>query len=167
MPTMSMVIDRPVKPEARPYLEAFAETAGEPEWLRDARRMSLGRFAEIGFPTRRSESWRYLDLRPLEQRPMLPSVRGQPMGVPGGLGLGNCAARIVLVDGRFAPELSHLGLPEGVWFGPTCQAIAERPDLVKSLAPDTGAGHPFASLNAAFFADGFVLEVGRGVALDA
>jgi Fe-S cluster assembly protein SufD len=163
---MNAVVDFPVKPEARPYLDAFTETASEPDWLRRARRASLARFAELGFPTRRSENWRYLDLRPLEQHPMLPSVMGQPMGVPTGLGLAASAARIVLVDGRFAPELSLLRLPAGIWFGPTRRAIAERPDLVKAFAADS-AEYPFASLNAAFFADGFVLEIGYGVELDA
>ena len=53
---MSAVVDFPVKPEARPYLDAFAEAASEPEWLRKARRVSLNRFAELGFPSRRSEN---------------------------------------------------------------------------------------------------------------
>ncbi len=164
---MTTVIDFPVKPEARPYLDAFTESTSEPDWLRRARRKSLRSFAEIGFPTRRGENWRYLDLRALEERPMLPSVMGQPMGIPSGLALSGSSARIVLVDGRFAPELSRLDLPPGVWLGPTRKAVAERPDLVKAFATDAGTGHPFASLNAAFFADGFVLEVGHGVALDA
>ena len=164
---MSAVVDFPVKPEARPYLDAFSCTAGEPDWLRRARQVSLSRFAELGFPTRRNENWRYLDLQPLEKHPMLPSVMSQLMGVPPALMLDAGAARIVLVDGRFAPELSRLALPEGIWFGPTRAAIGVRPDLVAALAIDAGAGHPFASLNAAFFADGFVLEVGHGVVLDA
>jgi Fe-S cluster assembly protein SufD len=164
---MSAVVDFPVKPEARPYLDVFVESASEPDWLRRARRESVNRFAEAGFPTRRRESWRYLDLRPLEQHPMLPLVVGQPMGIPNGLALDRNAARIVLVDGRFAPELSQLDLPEGVWFGPTRQAIIERADLVKAFAADDGAKYPFAALNAAFFDDGFVLEVGYGVVLDA
>ncbi|HWB49925.1 MAG TPA: Fe-S cluster assembly protein SufD [Stellaceae bacterium] len=164
---MSTLADFPVKPEARPYLDVFTETASEPEWLRRARRTSLDRFAEAGFPARRSENWRYLDLRSLEQHPMLPSVMGRPMGVPAGLGLDASAARIVLVDGRFVPELSRLDVPSGVWLGSTRQAVTERPGLVKAFAADTGSEHPFASLNAAFFADGFVLEVGGGVSLDA
>src|SRR5262249_48181532 len=125
------------------------------------------RFAELGFPSRRSESWRYLDLRPLEAHPMLPAAMGQPIGLPDGLALAASAARIVLVDGRFAPELSRLDLPDGVWFGPTHKAVSERPDLVKAFAGDFGTEHPFSSLNAAFFADGFVLEVGYGVVLEA
>jgi Fe-S cluster assembly protein SufD len=164
---MNAVVDHQVKPEAQPYLDVFTEAAAEPDWLRQARRTSLTRFAKSGFPTRRSENWRYLDLRPLEQHPMLPSVMGQPMGVPAGLGLDAGAARLVLVDGRFAPELSRLALPKGVWFGSTRQAITERPDLVKAFAADDGITYPFAALNAAFFADGFVLEVGSGVVVDA
>ncbi len=164
---MSAVVEFPVKPEARPYLAAFAEVAGEPDWLRKARRTGLNRFAELGFPSRRNESWRYLDLRPLETHPMLPAVIAEPMGVPNGLGLADSAARIVLVDGRFAPELSRLDtLPDGVWFGSTRTAVEKRPDLVKAFAAETGKEHSFASLNAAFFADGFVLEVGHGVVLD-
>jgi Fe-S cluster assembly protein SufD len=160
--------DFPVKPETRPYLDVFAEVAGEPDWLRKARRVSLDWFAETGFPTRRSENWRYLDLRPLQTHPMLPAVTAEPMGVPTELGLHRSAARIVLVDGRFVPELSRIdALPAGVWLGSTRQAIAERPNLVASFATQSGTEHPFASLNAAFFADGFVLHVGERVAVDA
>ena len=70
---MSAVLDFPVKPEARPYLDAFRDTAGEPEWLARFRKQGLSRFAELGFPSRRSESWRYLDLQPLQQKPLLPA----------------------------------------------------------------------------------------------
>jgi Fe-S cluster assembly protein SufD len=162
------LLDFPVKPEARPYLDVFTESAGEPDWLRRARRASLTRFAELGFPTRRSEDWRYLDLRPLERHPMLPSVMGQPMGIPNGLALDRTAARIVLVDGCISAALSAVqGLPAGVWFGSMRQAIAERPDLVRSFATDPGSERPFASLNAAFFADGAVLDVAPGITIDA
>ena len=75
---MSAVVDFPVKPEARPYLDVFGHDdpvrhAAEPEWLAAHRRRSLARFAELGFPSRRSEAWRYLDLQPLEKRPLIPT----------------------------------------------------------------------------------------------
>jgi Fe-S cluster assembly protein SufD len=161
---MSAVVDFPVKPETRPYLDAFSGTAGEPEWLARFRKQGLSRFAELGFPSRRSENWRYLDLRPLERHPMLPAVMGEPMGVPAGLELDVAGLRLVLVDGRFASEASRLELVEVVWLGAMRRAIAERPELVQSTA-NTGE-HPFAALNAAFFADGFVLDVAPGVAFD-
>jgi Fe-S cluster assembly protein SufD len=176
---MSAVVDFPVKPEARPYLEAFGRDFGrparEPNWLAGQRRRSLARFAELGFPSRRSEAWRYLDLRALAAAPMLPvgSVRaigGTPArDLLAGVGLSETAYRLVLVDGRYAPELSTFdGLPVGVWLGGTAVAIGERPDLVRSAieAPPLDAARPFAALNTAFFADGFVLEIAPGIALD-
>src|SRR5262245_66117681 len=74
---MSAVVDFPVKPEARPYLEAFGRDPhrSDPEWLARYRKRGVARFAELGFPSRRSEAWRYLDLRALEQRPMPPAGR--------------------------------------------------------------------------------------------
>ena len=49
---MSTVDNFAVKPEARPYLDAFAEASEEPQWLRDSRRRGMTRFAETGFPSR-------------------------------------------------------------------------------------------------------------------
>jgi len=177
---MSAVVDFPVKPEARPYLDAFGSgergrRAGEPDWLAGYRGRSLARFAELGFPSRRSEAWRYLDLRALEETPMLPAGAVRPAAGAAtharlaAVGFAGAAYRLVLVDGRFAPELSAIeGLSSGVWLGSTAAAIAERPDLVRSAieAPSFETARPFAALNAAFFADGFVLDVAPGVVLD-
>jgi Fe-S cluster assembly protein SufD len=171
---MTAVLDFPVKPEARPYVEAFAAPTGEPKWLTESRRRGLSRFAELGFPNRRSEAWRYLDLRALEERP-LPAA-GVGRDGPGAevrvrLASVICPAagqRLVLVDGRFAPELSHVESMPGVWFGSIAEALRERPEILRrSLAsmPDD-ATRPFAALNAALFADGFVLDVEPGIGLD-
>ena len=176
---MSTVVDFPVKPEARPYLDAFGSgdpgrRAREPDWLAGHRGRSLARFAELGFPSRRSEAWRYLDLRGLEEVPMLPA--GAMRVVPGvatraqlaEVGFSEAAYRLVLVDGRFAPELSAVeGLSPGVWLGGMATAITERPDLVRSaIEAPLDAARPFGALNAAFFTDGFVLDVAPGVDLD-
>jgi Fe-S cluster assembly protein SufD len=83
------------------------------------------------------------------------------------IGLAEPAYRLVLVNGRFAPDLSRLDqLPPGVWLGSMAAAIAERPDLVRAGLETQSLDRPFASLNAAFFADGFVLDVAPGVALE-
>jgi Fe-S cluster assembly protein SufD len=175
---MNDVIDFPVKPETRAYLDAFAVRGWlprEPDWLAGYRRRSLARFAELGFPSRRNEGWRYIDLRALEETPLLPA--GAVHAVAGAatsgelddIGVSGAACRLVLVDGRFAPEFSSIGqLPPGVWFGGMAEAIAERPELVRSAieALPLDAAHPFAALNAAFFVDGFFLYVAPGIALD-
>src|SRR5438477_13027827 len=59
-------------------------------------------------------------------------------------------------------------MPNGVWFGPTSSAIIERPELLDAVAAETAGDseRPFAALNAAFFAGGYVLDIAPGVALD-
>jgi Fe-S cluster assembly protein SufD len=165
---MNAILEFPVKPEARPYLDAFAETASEPQWLRGLRRRNLSRFAELGFPSRRSENWRYLDLQPLEKKPLLPTAPGSLAAVPEGLGFDGASVRIVLLDGSFLLLVARLDLQKGVWLGSMRRAISERPDLVQAAATSyDGAEQPFASLNAALFADGFVLDIAPGIAIEA
>jgi Fe-S cluster assembly protein SufD len=178
---MSAVVDFPVKPETRPYLEAFGRgdlirDRYEPDWLAGYRKTSLARFAELGFPSRRGEAWRYIDLRALEERPLLPALTTDRAAanpaVSGRLpeiALPGPTYRLVLVDGCFAPELSALDrLPAAVWFGSTAAAIAERPELLRSKleTPPLDPARPFTALNAAFFADGFVLDIAPGVVLE-
>jgi Fe-S cluster assembly protein SufD len=176
---MSAIIDFPVKPEARPYLDAFdrgvadhptAESVG----LARSRRRGITRFAETGFPSRKSESWRYLDLQPLARDPLLPTQAppAQVLRAMGerltGLVLPGPGPRLVIVDGFFVAELSSLAMPEGVWFGPTYSALAERPELLDEVVGEVpgDAAHPFAALNAAFFAGGYILDIAPGVVLD-
>jgi Fe-S cluster assembly protein SufD len=176
---MSAVVDFPVKPEARPYLDAFRRAADEPDWLASAREAALTRFAELGFPSRRGEAWRYLELGALAEQPLLPiGPRRGDAAAPAPLAEHSFAAarwRLVLIDGRYAPELSRLAdLPVGVWLGSLAAALRERPEAVRaamaaSLAPEEAAAdaaRAFSILNAAFFADGFVLDVAPGVAVE-
>jgi Fe-S cluster assembly protein SufD len=172
---MSTVLDFPVRPEARPYIEAFDRraAAAEPDWLARDRRRGMSRFAELGFPNRKSESWRYLDLGPLEKQPLMPSQAVPPADALklrerlSALSLPERARRIVLVDGRFAPGLSIMDPPrDGLWLGSMAQALCERADLVRSAFERPEASDPFASLNAAFFADGYVLEIARGTEVE-
>jgi Fe-S cluster assembly protein SufD len=168
---MSAVVDFPVLPETRPYIDAFRADPTEPAWLGGERRRSLARFAEFGFPNRRGEAWRYLDLRPLAEEPLPPLAGTGPAASPpllAEIGLPEPGWRLVLVDGRFAPRLSRLeGLPAGLRLGTTTAAIATHGKGLRAVFElgDT-AVQPFAALNAAFFTDGFVLEASPGVVLD-
>jgi Fe-S cluster assembly protein SufD len=162
---MSAVVDFPVKPEARPYLDAFAPDAGEPQWLAGQRRRGLNRFAELGFPSRRSESWRYLDLSALAGAPLLPrAAAGGTVPAPDSA-LAGGSDHLVLVDGHFAPELSSCAPPPGVWLGSMARALVERADLLRPTELVADAESSLAALNGALFADGFVLAVAPGVTL--
>ena len=158
--------------ETTPYLDAFRARppAREPAWLAKSRAALLARFAALGFPTRREEAWRFTDLRPLQARAFPPgaATSRDPRAAPLPLRFAGACHRIVLVEGRFAPDLSEIGpLPAGAWLASTATTLAERPHLVEeALAEDERARQPFAALNGAFFADGFVFALEAGVALD-
>ena len=169
---MSAIVEFPAAAEVQPYLDAFRSAAAEPLWLAGQRRRSLARFAAYGFPSRRGEAWRYLDLRAHAEEPLLPVDAGRgarPFAVPGAAGFPDAAHRLVLADGRFAPELSNLAdLPAGIWLGAMTTAIAARPKLAAAALarPGGGGDEPFAALNGAFFTDGFVLEAAPGAIFD-
>jgi Fe-S cluster assembly protein SufD len=159
-------------PETAPYLDAFRARPAvpEPRWLAAGREAAVARFAELGFPTRRDEAWRFTDLRTLQSRAFPPAAAfpRDKEATPQPLRFAGACHRLVLVDGRFASDLSEIGpLPPGAWLASTAATLAERPELVEhALAEDTRARQPFAALNAAFFADGFVLALDPGVVLD-
>ncbi len=131
-----------VKTEAEPYLDAFRTDAKEPAWLREARGKALAAFGARGFPSRREEAWRFTSLRPLADRSFKP--------------------------GHGKLELKSGALPKGAWLTTMARTLAERPEIVRQAIGDTdlAGGQPFSSLNAALFADGFVLALEDGVMLD-
>jgi Fe-S cluster assembly protein SufD len=151
-----------VKAETAPYLQAF-RARGEAQTRRAA---AIDRFAELGLPTRRDEAWRFTDLRALQKQVYAP-LAGPREATPdlGRLRLGVPSHFIAIVNGHFTPALSRIGdLPKGAYIG----ALSARPDLLdRALEIGNGeARQPFASLNAAFFADGFAVVLPYGVVLD-
>ncbi|MFC7300641.1 Fe-S cluster assembly protein SufD [Cognatiluteimonas weifangensis] len=133
------------------------------------RRLALDAALRDGLPPTRSEAWKYTPLRALERRSF--SALPQPhAAVDPALLAAIPAPRMVLVNGRFDPELSDLsGLPAGATLRPLAQVLAD---------PDPRAGNflqrrferadeVFARLNAAFAVDGAVLRVAEHVRLPA
>jgi Fe-S cluster assembly protein SufD len=87
----------------------------------------------------------------------------------GGAGVTLPTHRLVFIDGRYSAEHSRVGdLPRGASLASMARTVAERPDIAKRALDqsDLAGGQPFASLNAALFADGFVLSLDEGVTLD-
>lgn len=163
-----------VKAETAPYFEAFRASprnAEEPRWLADRREAALLRFGELGFPTRRQEAWRFTNLRALQSTNFAPAtgIAAVAPALIDALRLPEASHRLVFVNGRFAPELSLLSVvPAGTWLATVRRTLDERPELLEAAVDDTDTvgAQPFASLNAAFFADGFVLALEPGVVLD-
>ena len=169
------------KPETLPYRAGFTRRQGDSATLAAAREEALARFEALGFPTRRDEAWRFTDLKPLRAKTYQPAAsEGARAGAAlhdvtlgdvalGDVALGGETHRLVLVNGRLAPALSAIGaLPQGARLASTAAIVKEHQDLAQNLldATDTAGGQAFASLNAALFADGFVLALDPGVVLD-
>jgi Fe-S cluster assembly protein SufD len=161
-----------VKAEAAPYVDAFRARPGEPNWLADDRVAALKAFGASGFPTRRDEAWRFTSLRPLSDTIFPPAPPNPlPQGGRATLPLEGVRTtfptyRLVIENGRVTATPEHL--PQGLWLGSLARAVAERPDLARRAIGETdrAGGQPFASLNAALFADGYVLALEEGVVLD-
>ncbi len=147
-----------------------------PAWLGELRKKALEEFAEAGFPTTRHEAWRFTNVsRIAETRWCAPetSANGAAASLLDRHAIPGVAARIVFVDGLFAPELSALeNLPEGL------QVVAlrraqQQPSgdlpgrwIESHLARHAAIGeNAFVALNTAFFQDGALIHLAPGTDL--
>jgi Fe-S cluster assembly protein SufD len=149
--------------------ECEAQLAGSsPAWLAPVRRAAIERFAELGFPTRKNEAWRYTSVSEIAKASLDPEPPARD-GISRDdlhefLGGGASAGVFVFEDGRFVPELSSdEGLPAGVEVASLADALGEHPELIRPLLdrPDP-LDRPFAALNGAFQRDGAFVRVTAG-----
>jgi Fe-S cluster assembly protein SufD len=142
-----------------------------PDWLARRRSAAARHLDAIGLPSRRDEDWRFTELRPLAAALEWPAAdpwRLTDPALAAGHALGVPTYRIVLMNGRYAPDLSDLAeLPPGAWAGSLGDAISARPGLAEAAfhPGDTLGRQGFATLNAARFSDGFALALDPGVVL--
>jgi Fe-S cluster assembly protein SufD len=167
---------------AEPWAALVAErsrTRGrEPERLEALRAAAFARFQELGFPTTRQEDWRFTNVGPLARTRFATAPARQPDAAQlapwlfpvatSADGASGEAARLVLVDGVVAPQLSVLtGLPAGVRFGSLAVAIGSNDPAVEELGRRASFDEQaFVALNTALFRDGALLVVPRGVVLE-
>ncbi|HEX7186345.1 MAG TPA: Fe-S cluster assembly protein SufD [Thermoanaerobaculia bacterium] len=140
--------------------------SSEPAAVRALRRMAIERFAALGFPTLQQEHWRLFNAAPIARGSFV-----RPAGEPTAFDLTEiapltfeAAARLVFVDGRFAPRLSQLGeLPAGTIVTSLAEALERAPEKLEPwLGQLAGTDHPFVALNTAFLRDGAFVWAPRG-----
>lgn len=144
------------------------------EWLGTLRESALREFDELGFPTTRHEEWKYTNVAPIAtgnfRLPGEDKVRVDA-GQLARFTFGDAElARIVIVDGRFVPELSSMEtLPGGVTVQNLADAAAANSEVVRQhLAQHARANdHGFTALNTAFVGDGAFVHVPKGVSIQA
>jgi Fe-S cluster assembly protein SufD len=147
------------------YLSDFGRVGKALPGVADQRKKAIERFAALGFPTGREESWRFTDVTPIAEIPFKPAVGTANPNQFAGLAKGALKAlQITFVDGRFAPSFSSLDLPPGVGVTSVGEILKTAPDVLAPLlqVPDD----PFAALNAAFFRDGAAIQIADGVQVD-
>ncbi len=146
-------------------------------WADALRARGIAGFAARGFPTRSVEAWKYTDTRKLAAL-ALASATGaagpaaEVGAAPAALATvaeTGIAARAVMVNGRFRPDLSDLGgLPPGVRLCSLAALLDQGDRLVEAqLGSVLAAGErPLLGLNAALMADGMVLELPPGTVVE-
>lgn len=96
-----------------PYLAEFEarqqRQKGEPRWLRDLRGDAMARFAALGFPSRKSEAWKYTRVEPITKT-HFDMASLEELGVAEDHILDGApdlpGTRLVVANGRFLPHLS-------------------------------------------------------------
>ncbi|AFL73116.1 Fe-S cluster assembly protein SufD [Thiocystis violascens] len=143
------------------------------DWLDDQRRVARERVREQGVPTSKTEDWRYTSLKGLLEQGFAQVDEAitalQPDDLEEILIPGLDSHRVVLVNGRYAPELSVLGdLPKGVRLGGLRALLDADPDALRDhLNRIADARQPlFLALNTAGLDDGFVALFDRAVMLE-
>jgi Fe-S cluster assembly protein SufD len=140
--------------------------------LQDLRARGAERFAALGFPTTRDEEWRFTSVAPIASAEFGPAASRYltQADLDGYLYAAEAAHRVVVVNGRFSPELSRTtGLPPGVRIGSLASAIAEETDEVaRYLGRLASFGtRAFVALNTSLSDDGAYVRVPAGVVVEA
>ena len=151
-----------------PYIARFqAQRATLPgaglAWLDRLRDGAMDRFAAEGFPTPKSEAWKYTNLSRMARAACdaEPSAAAQTLAETGD------AHRLVFLDGRFSPENSDIGAPgKGVTLATLAEMMANDPARIEELLGESAAGDGLAALNTAMMRDGLVLILDDGAALE-
>ena len=142
-------MNQPVATGADAFLSRFRGLVDRMPGDHTRREAAAVAFAAVGLPSRKDEAWRYTSLRGLAdtafQEP-LTEVSSAPI-----LGALPDLPRLVLIDGRYQPELSTP--PEGV----SLSTFADRPRF------GPGPAMPMVALNTMLAEDGLQLHVAAGV----
>ncbi len=160
----------------QPFVEQFGACeadlpGGGLGWLRDLRTAGIERFAALGLPGPREESWKYTSLRLLEKTGFEPAGAAFSVNIdrlPALLPQSGIGHRVIFVNGRLRQCISMPGeLPEGVELGGLAEALARDPEGIAAELGRIGEinGQSLFALNTAMMRDGLVLRVKRGVSI--
>lgn len=146
------------------FAAARTQLPGSPA-IAAAREAAFAAFQKLGLPHRRTEPWRYTDLRALLRTvpPLAIGASGDDV-VVADLLPGLDRARLVVVDGIFRPELSDLSGLDGVTIRPLVDLLRDGDIRVgQQIAPLNDA---VVSLNSALMVGGVAIEIPAGARIE-
>lgn len=140
-------------------------------WLGRLRAESWDRYAALGLPTVRDESWKFTNLNTLRRAGIVPAPDGVPAldTVPLGAALSIDAHQAVLVNGVFRADLSSLPDEKSGLSVKSFAAVAdENPDALEGSLGKLADGDalPMAALNTALAADGLVIRLEKSAEIE-
>lgn len=137
---------------------------GQP-WLGEWRDAGLARFARLGIPTRKTEQWKYTDVRPVLERDCWHAAPADTTISPGKLTVFELqeleTLRLVFINGRYSAELSQTGSAEGLAVESLAESLKNRPALLQERlgALAGGTTSPFSAINTVLADQGAVIVV--------
>lgn len=142
--------------------------------LHEVRREAIDAFTRLGFPTTRSEEWRFTNVAPIAAKQFQPVVAptratAARTEVEKFFFDGLNGSRLVFVNGHYAPEHSAaMVLPKGARVESLAAALRSDPELVMRhlAARARPEDDPFTVLNTAFVQDGAFIYLPDGTQLE-
>ena len=147
------------------WLEQVIDSAQRDDYLSPVRQQALTQLKADGWPARRSESWRFTPLTPIEKREAKQAVQADNLPVPAIDNLN--AIDLIFVDGVLVTQVNTLDVPAGMSItslnsddAATQQAISSVYGKVKP------SRHMFGLVNDALCQHGIFINVEAGVKID-
>jgi len=153
-----------------PYIEALLKGYEMPQggvsWLNERRAQALERANALTVPTTRDEEWRFTDISPLTKVNFRPAADAPRLAMAdiSGFVIPEAPARLVFVDGLFAPELSdHAALPSGMVVSNLASALGVHAAMIEPhLTRHAEYEHEvFTALNTTHLRDGAFVWVAK------
>jgi Fe-S cluster assembly protein SufD len=142
--------------------------AAAPTWLRELRDRAASRFAAAGFPTVRQEAWRFTNVAPIADGAfrLAGKLPTNAADLASRVRIPETAARIVILNGHFAPEQSDVATKTpGLLAGSLATAVSHNRPECAFLTP-VGEHTPFGALNTAFLEDGAFIVIPANVVVE-
>lgn len=134
-------------------------------WVRDLRKQAFARFEELGFPTARTEDWRFTNVSAIAKH-AFQTVAEPDAASPSAAELKRAdidfasGNRFVFANGHFSKRQSSTDpMPAGVICSNLADALPEKIVQAHLAQHADFENQPFIALNTAFFQDGCFLQV--------